>query len=68
METGPSDFHKLLSLSYTFLKKPNIPIYQDYKRFQNDLFWLEHDYELSKLDVRNLEFEYFLKNVYWSFE
>ena len=33
---------------------------RDYKRFQNDLFRSELDYELSKLDVCNLESEQFL--------
>ena len=40
-------------------QKPNIQAFQDYKRFQNDLFRLELDYELSKLDVCNLEFDHF---------
>ena len=34
--------------------------FRDYKRFQNDLFRSELDYELSKLDVCNLESEQFL--------
>ena len=34
--------------------------FRDYKRFQNDLFRSELDYELSKPDVRNLEFEHCL--------
>ena len=34
---------------------------RDYKRFQNGLFRSELDYELSKLDVCNLEFEHFSK-------
>ena len=33
---------------------------KDYKRFKNDLFRPEVDYDLSKLDVSNLEFEPFL--------
>ena len=41
-------------------QKPSIQTFQDYKRFQNDLFKSELDYELSKLDVCNLEFEHFL--------
>ena len=41
----------MLSLTKTF---------RDYKRFQNDLFRSELDYELSKLDVCNLESEQFL--------
>ena len=40
-------------------QKPNIQAFQDYKRFQNDLFRLELDYELSKIDVCNLEFDHF---------
>ena len=34
--------------------------FRDYKRFQNDLFRSELHYELSKLDVCNLESEQFL--------
>ena len=63
VETGLSDFHKLVVtvLKLYFLKqKPNIQTFRDYKRFQNDLFRSELDYELSKLDVCNLEFEHFL--------
>ena len=41
-------------------EKPNIQTFRDYKRFQNDLFRLELDYELSKSDVCNLEFKHFL--------
>ena len=62
VETGLSDFHKLIVtiLKLPFPKqKPNIQTFRDYKRFKNDLFRLEHDYELSKLDVCNLEFEHF---------
>ena len=33
---------------------------KDHKRFKNDLFRPEVDYDLSKLDVSNLEFEPFL--------
>ena len=33
---------------------------KDYKRFKNDLFRPEVDYDLSKPDVSNLEFEPFL--------
>ena len=41
IETGLSDFHKLLVtvLKLYFLKqKPNIRNFRDYKRFQNELF------------------------------
>ena len=61
--TGLSDFHKLVVtvLKLYFPKqKPNIQTFRDYKRFQNDLFRSELDYELSKLDVCKLEFEHFL--------
>ena len=63
VETGLSNFHKL---AVTVLKlyfpkqKPNIQNFRDYKRFQNNLFRSELDYELSKFDVCNLEFELFL--------
>ena len=63
VETGLSDFHKLVVtvLKLYFPKqKPNIQTFRDYKIFQNDLFRSELDYELSKLDVCNLEFEHFL--------
>ena len=64
VETGLSDFHKLVVtvLKLYFPKqKPNIQTFRDYKRFQNSLFRSELDYELSKLDVCNLEFEHFSK-------
>ena len=63
VETGLSDFHKLVVtvLKLYFPKqKPNIQTFRDCKRFQNDLFRSELDYELSKLDVCNLELEHFL--------
>ena len=64
VETGLSDFHKLivtiLKLHFPKQKPPNIQTFRDNKRFQNDLFRSELDYELSKLDVRNLELEHFL--------
>ena len=63
VETGPSDFHKLVVtvLKLYFPKqKPNIQAFRDYKRFQIDLFRSELDYELSKLNVCNLELEHFL--------
>ena len=41
-------------------QKPNIQTFRDYRRFQNDLFRSELNYELSKLDVCNLELEHFL--------
>ena len=44
-------------------QKPNIQTFRDYKRFQNDLFRLELDYELQKPDVRDLEFEH-LFNIF----
>ena len=70
IETGLSDIHKLVvtALKLYFPKqKPNIQTFRDYKRFQNDLFRSELDYELSKLDVCNLEFEHFLTFLF-SFE
>ena len=63
VETGLSDFHKLVVTVrklYFPKQKPNIQTFRDYKRFQNDLFRSELDYELSKLDVCNLKFEHFL--------
>ena len=62
VETGLSDFHKLVItvLKLYFLKqKPNIQAFGGYKRFQKDFFRSERDYELSKLDVCNLECEHF---------
>ena len=39
-----------MKLSKDFLlKKPNIQTFRDYKRFQDDLFKSELDYELSNL-------------------
>ena len=64
VETGLSDFHKLVVtvLKLYFPKqKPNIQTFRDYKRFQNGLFRSGLDYELSKLDVCSLEFEHFSK-------
>ena len=43
---------------YFHKQKTNIQTFQDYIRFQNDLLRSELDYELSKLDVYNLEFEH----------
>ena len=66
-ETGLSDFHKLVVtvLKLYFSKqKPNIQTFRDYKRFQNDLFRSELDYEWSKLHVCNLEFEHFF-NIFF---
>ena len=40
-------------------QKPNIQTCRGYKRLLNDLFRSELDYELSKLDECNLEFEHF---------
>ena len=63
VETGFSNFHKLVVtvLKLYFPKqKPNIQTFRDYERFQNDLFRSELYYELSKLDVCNLELEHFL--------
>ena len=62
VETGLSDFYKLVVtvLKLYFPKqRPNIQTFRDYKRFENDLFRSELDYELSsKLDACNLEFEH----------
>ena len=63
VETGPSHFHKLVVtvLKLYFPKqKPNVQTFRGYKRLQNDLFRSELDYDLSKFDVCNLEFEHFL--------
>ena len=63
VETGLSDFHKLVVTVlelYFHKQKPNIQNFRDYKRFQNNLFRSELDYELSKLDVCNLESEHFV--------
>ena len=63
VKTRLSYFHKFVVtvLKLYFPKqKPNIQIFRDYKRFQNDLFRSELDFELSKLDVCNLEFDHFL--------
>ena len=63
VETGLSDFHKLVVtvLKLYFPKhKLNIQTFRDYKRFQNDLFRSELGYELSKQDVCNLELEHLL--------
>ena len=63
VETGLSDFHKLVAtvLKLYFPKqKLNIQTFRDCKRSQNDLFRSELDYEVSKLDVCNLELEHFV--------
>ena len=63
VETRLSDLHKLVVtvLKVYFPKqKPNIQTFRDCKRFQNELFRSELDYERSKLDVCNLEYEHFL--------
>ena len=43
-------------------QKPNIQTFRNYKKFQNDLFRSNIDYERSKLDVCNLESEHFLNS------
>ena len=60
IETWVLDFHKLVVtiLKLYFPKqKPNIQTFRDDKRFQNDLFRSELDYELSNFDVCNLELD-----------
>ena len=54
--------HSYTILCQTETQYSIIPL-RDYKRFQIDLFRSELDYELSKLDVCNLEFEHF-KNIF----
>ena len=66
VETGLSGLHELVA---SFLKlyfpkqKPNTQTFPGYKRFQNASFKSELDYELSKLDACNLEFECFFNIV-----
>ena len=64
VETGLSDFHKLVvtvvKLYFFPKQKPNIQTFREYKRFQNDLFRSELDYALSKHDVCHFKFEHFL--------
>ena len=56
--TGFSDFHIFVITVLTLCvpkQKPNIQTFRTFKRFRNNLFRSESDYELWKLDVRNIE-------------
>ena len=60
--TGFSDFHIFVITVFTLYipkQKPNIQTFRTFKRFWNNLFRSESDYELWKFDVRNLEFGLF---------
>ena len=58
VETGLSDWF-WQALNYTVSNKNPIDKPSEMKRFENDLFRLGLDNELSKLDVFNLEFDHF---------
>ena len=58
IETGISDFHKLaVTVLKMFYKKqnPKIILYRNYKTFNEELFSIELDKELAKIDLNNAE-------------
>ena len=58
IETGISDFHKLVvTVLKVFYKKQNPKIiqYRNYKTFNDQLFRMELDKELAKIDLNNAE-------------
>ena len=58
IETGISDFHKLVvAVLNMFYKKqkPKIIRYRNYKTFNGQLFRIEVDKELAKIDLNNAE-------------
>ena len=58
IETGISDFHKLIvTVLKMFCKKqkPKIIQYRNYKTFNEQLFRIELDKELAKINLNNAE-------------
>ena len=65
LESGLSDFHKLVvSVLKSYFKKedPKVIIYRDYKYFDNEMFSIELENELSKIGLLILNYDIF-KNV-----
>ena len=69
IETGISDFHKLI---VTVLKNkhekvpPKIIHYRDYKNFDSNKFFEKLQLKLSNLDMNSLDFRS-LKFCFWNF-
>ena len=62
-ETRLSNFHKLTVIvlkQYFAKQKPKVIIYWDYQKFQNNKFRAEHDNEILKCDLNNMEYQHFL--------
>ena len=62
IETGLSDFHKLIVtvLKTTFDKhRPNFVNYRDYKNFREDTFRLDIQTELADLNLQGLTYTSF---------
>ena len=57
IETRMSDFHKLVAtvLQMLYKQKPRIIHYRNYKTFNEQLFRIELDKELAKIDLNNAE-------------
>ena len=58
IETGISDFHKMvITILKVFYKnqKPKIIQYRSYKNFNNQIFERELDSELLKIDLNNAD-------------
>ena len=58
IETGISDFHKMvITILKVFYKnqKPKIIQYRSYKNFNNQMFERELDSELLKIDLNNAD-------------
>ena len=62
IETGLSDFHKLIVtvLKTTFdMHRPNVVNYRDYRNFREDIFRLDIQTELADLNVQGLTYTSF---------
>ena len=59
IETGISDFHKLVVVTVLKMfykkQKPKTIQYRNYKTFNKQLFRIELDKELAKIDLNNAE-------------
>ena len=62
METGISDFHKMvITVMNVFNKKQKLKIiqYRSYKNFDNQVFQIELNSELLKIDLSNADLSEF---------
>ena len=69
IENGISDFHKLIvKVLKMFYKKqkPKIIQYRNYKTFNEQLYRIEPDKELEKIDLNNAELAEFHNEFFFS--